>query len=113
MSLFWSVAVIFYVLSYYMEWTYDCVNYEPYWYGQYFVYPYDPPECLKADTYYSVVEFCYFICVIVGMTYRARLRLQYGLYGNRCDDCLSWWFCPPCSVIQEAAFVDTRSGIAL
>lgn len=48
------------------------------------------------------VLFCEILVLMLGTVYRGKIREQYQIPGNACEDCLMHSFCNCCAVSQEA-----------
>lgn len=52
-----------------------------------------------------------YLCFIPGTITRGRLRAKYGTDGSCCVDCLTWFFCAPCALCQEAREIKARGTV--
>jgi Cys-rich protein (TIGR01571 family) len=59
---------------------------------------------------FGVAGVCNFLTVILGCTYRGKIRQQYGIQGSACEDCLMHSFCYLCAITQESRHVDRDNG---
>lgn len=41
------------------------------------------------------------------------MRQQFGIEGNRCNDCIISWCCPCCALVQEDQEVKARGGVGV
>lgn len=69
-----------------------------------------PAACL-----WTLLEHIGFACCLapcLGMYFRSMLRQKLGLAPNCCMDCLSYFFCAPCAIGQDAMAVDFETGVS-
>jgi len=50
---------------------------------------------------------CALLVTMLGCVYRGRIRDQYHIPGDQCEDCITWLFCPCCAIAQEAKHIES------
>lgn len=80
------------------------------WYKNAFIYR-DPDE--NGFLYWggTLAATCNMCTIILGCSFRGRIREEYGIAGSCVGDCLMYTCCTCCAIAQEARHIDRDAGL--